>query len=879
MKATCHFLLCQALLCTTVLAQQAPPATQRPDQGEVVLPSAEGWNAHLVFDALVGVWTVVTGKVHPEYGCPEIVALDDRGRCTVLRSYSGKWTPEPAIEDGKWLAPTVVGSLHEASTTAAILVGGASGRLWHLRPRAGGVFESRLVAEWRGEEIHTLVLGDLDLATPGREALVFLASGRVFRVDARSPDDEKLEVRELGAVPGRVREAIVVQTGDGRPHVIAVARAGFLASLRLRGTELEFRVLAKEAMGLGRIARAPSDSDLVLYVTRDDGVILRFEGKLDAVLGDGDDAVERQTLTRELVYAGPQGPRGIATGRFDEDPAVECLAIFGYSKQVELLTRKGRDAWRVATIFEDVDQGHWLTTCEVDGRNGTDELVASGYSGRVVLLSRPPGYGLQKGIPFVAPRPSKRIAAATARGEKAPLRVGLRARDGIGKDLSPLSYVGGFATKSMLYETLVKRDASGRIGPSLAARWQVSADGRRFDFFLREGARFHDGSLVTAEDVRLHFRRCLGLPEHDWLPANRLVTEVKAVSPTCVRFELAEPHALLDSLCAINPCAIVGPAARDREGRFVRPIGSGPFRFVEDIDGRSWRVASAGGGEVEVVGFSRGGAGPIAGLEGGGIDRFVGGWDEDLAQHGVDALARDRRFVVETAPGSSVVLLDYRGEGCTGKREVRTAIRDAIDRARLVDLVEGGRADPTSQLMANTLTWWPRNEASVLAAVSTGGSAAPALQVDVRVRPGRRARSERAARAVVDQLQQAGMRAVLVPSNAKDADVHVNVTLGLPYDPIDALARRFAKAGAPLAKAHPKLVELVATALREPHEERRIATYRAIQDYVLEQVLVTPLYVPQRSVLRRREVSGVRLGPDLYHVDWSKLRDDRRPPR
>ena len=38
-------------------------------------------------------------------------------------------------------------------------------------------------------------------------------------------------------------------------------------------------------------------------------------------------------------------------------------------------------------------KGHWLGVAEVDGRNATRELIASGYGSRIVLLSRPPGYG------------------------------------------------------------------------------------------------------------------------------------------------------------------------------------------------------------------------------------------------------------------------------------------------------------------------------------------------------------------------------------------------------------------------------------------------------------------------------------------------------
>ncbi|MCB9891324.1 MAG: hypothetical protein H6833_06745 [Planctomycetes bacterium] len=849
-------------------AAKQEPAPLRPEDGEVVLPCAEGWRAHMVFDAGVGVWTVVAAKVHEQYGCPELIALDDRGRCTVLRSYSGKWTPESTITDGKWLAPTAVGSLHQAARTRSVYVGGASGRLWQLRPRTGGVFDCRVLAEWNGEEVHTVVLGDIDTTTPGAELLVFLASGRVFRVDSRSAEDSDFDVRELESVPGRVREALLVKTGDGRTNVLAVSRAGFLASLHLEGAKLATRFLAREPMGLGRIASTMRGDELVLYVTRDDGVILRFAGDRDAILtGELD-------LTREIIYAGPQGPRGIACGHFHEDPAVESIAIFGYSKCVELLSREGEGPWSVTTIFEEIDKGHWLSTCEVDGRNGTDELVASGYAGRVVLLSRPPGFGLPSHVPSVpsATTMSRAPAGGSGVGGPAPLRIGLRARDGVGKQLSPLSYTGGFATKSMLYETLVERDQNGRVGPGLAERWEISDDGRRFDFVLREDARFHDGTLVTAEDVRMHMRRCLGLPEHDWLAANRLVDDVTVVSSTCVRFELVEPHALLESLCAINPCAIAAPSSRDREGRFIRPVGSGPYRFVEDINGRSWRVASASSGqELEVVAFARRGPEPIAALRSGAIDVFVGGWDEDLPALDVDELCHDTKFSVQTAPGSSVVVLDYRGEGATAHRDVRSAIEGAIDREALIAGIEGGRADPTDLLMAPSLSWWPRNDEPIRPA---DAGAVARLEETITVRPGRLARTERVASAVVLRLRRAGFRAVLAPREEADADVTVNVTLGLPYDPLDAIRTRFGNERGRWAASQPELARLVTAALREPREEQRLGVYRAIQAYVREHVLVTPLYVPKRIALYRRGISGISLGPDLYHVDLSTLRVD-----
>ena len=52
-----------------------------------------------------------------------------------------------------------------------------------------------------------------------------------------------------------------------------------------------------------------------------------------------------------------------------------------------------------------------------------------------------------------------------------------------------------------LYDSLVRMNAQGEIVPALATEWSVSEDGLCYTFTLREGVKFHDGSLMTADDV------------------------------------------------------------------------------------------------------------------------------------------------------------------------------------------------------------------------------------------------------------------------------------------------------------------------------------------------------------------------------------------
>lgn len=58
-----------------------------------------------------------------------------------------------------------------------------------------------------------------------------------------------------------------------------------------------------------------------------------------------------------------------------------------------------------------------------------------------------------------------------------------------------------------LYEGLVAEDAHGRLIPGMAERWELSADGRRWTFHLRDGLRWSNGEALTAEQIVASFRR------------------------------------------------------------------------------------------------------------------------------------------------------------------------------------------------------------------------------------------------------------------------------------------------------------------------------------------------------------------------------------
>ncbi len=367
-----------------------------PRRGEVPVPSGDGWNAFLMHDNRgVGVWTVKSFPVFDHLACPEVVALDDYGRLYVMVDYSGKWTPVETVNDGWWLGGLAHGDVDPRVPGAEIYTGSQKGRIYQVIPHRHGALESRLLAYLPGREIHTLVVGELDPQHDGQEILAFTRPGGLFRL---TPDASHgaFVVEHLEDLVGRIRDAVILPGEPGTaPQIATVSRDGRLRLLQLTPEGPRWETIYAAPMGMGRIAMRPpaEGSPLVLYSTHDDGRILRHERGATGGWS---------TVT---IYLGPQGARGVAAGRFGEDPSKETVAVFGYSRRVEILERT-EDGWRVENAFTGLSEGHWLCRADVDGRNATDELIACGFDGKVFLLTRPPGFG-RKELAAEAPSPAR----------------------------------------------------------------------------------------------------------------------------------------------------------------------------------------------------------------------------------------------------------------------------------------------------------------------------------------------------------------------------------------------------------------------------------------------------------------------------------------
>ena len=138
----------------------------------------------------------------------------------------------------------------------------------------------------------------------------------------------------------------------------------------------------------------------------------------------------------------------------------------------------------------------------------------------------------------------------------------------------------------LLYDALTQLSADGtRMLPALAEGWEPSADGLTYTFTLRRNVRFHDGSLLDAQAVKVSYERQFlsGSPFYSTPPPNAyegvlsgLVKEVRVLDPQTVAITLLYPRPEQFALVKI-----VSPQALTRNGlQLTRsPVGTGPFRL------------------------------------------------------------------------------------------------------------------------------------------------------------------------------------------------------------------------------------------------------------------------------------------------------------
>lgn len=140
-----------------------------------------------------------------------------------------------------------------------------------------------------------------------------------------------------------------------------------------------------------------------------------------------------------------------------------------------------------------------------------------------------------------------------------------------------------------LFESLTEVDAQAKLVPGLAERWRA-VDATTWEFTLRRGVKFHDGSDFTAEDAVFSLTRPLSIKGTPGGFASyvRAIASVTATDAHTLRIKTKVPYGALPEdlnsilIVARKSAPNAGPEDFD-SGRAA--VGTGPFRFAKYLRG------------------------------------------------------------------------------------------------------------------------------------------------------------------------------------------------------------------------------------------------------------------------------------------------------
>ena len=307
-----------------------------------------------------------------------------------------------------------------------------------------------------------------------------------------------------------------------------------------------------------------------------------------------------------------------------------------------------------------------------------------------------------------------------------------------------------------IMETLVMRDHSGALVPSLATEWNPSeADPNVWTFKLREGVTYHDGSAFDSSDVKFSLERAM-TPDSDYKELLASVVEVRA--PDAYTIEIVTngpnpimPNNLTNMFIMDKEWAEANNAVKvqDYEGgedtfAAKNANGTGPYKLISRepdvktvlaLNENYWGKGEFPLAVTEVIYTPiQNAATRVAALLSGEVD-FI----QDVPVQDLERVASTDGLEVRTAPQNRVIFFglnsgdaDLKNDNVDGKNpladvRVREAMNLAINRDAIKQVVMRGQSAPAGMIAPPFVNGW---DAAMDASSTTDLDKAKALMAD-----------------------------------------------------------------------------------------------------------------------------------------------------
>lgn len=427
----------------------------------------------------------------------------------------------------------------------------------------------------------------------------------------------------------------------------------------------------------------------------------------------------------------------------------------------------------------------------------------------------------------------------------------------------------------------IDQNADLSLKPDLLTAWAWNADRSKISLSVRSGAKWHDGSPVTAEDVAWSLRRAAddktGNPiQFMWSKIGNIRAEGQQVVADVKAFEPAFFKWMAFLTGYVLPKAYYEKVGK--EGFEKKPIGSGPYRVAEFVAGSHMKLVAfkdyygaKPAFETVIVKFVTDPSARVAEVESGRSDLTLEIPLEEYERLRAKGLGGSHApvtdigmiFLTNTEP-----MLDVR---------VRQALAMAINKKALAEKLLRGAARPIHTLQAPgyaaydasiTVPYDPKAAAALMQAA--GFSREKPLKFKVQTTRGFKPKDFEVMQAVAGMWKAIGVEAELeVYEIAKHYELRAQHKLAPAafYNWGNAIGDPSTSTGFAMFSHSPHSAwktkdvdDLIGPLWGEPDEAKRIAGYKKADKYIADNACVIPLFQYHQTVVFRKGLAAAPHG-------------------
>jgi ABC-type transport system substrate-binding protein len=436
---------------------------------------------------------------------------------------------------------------------------------------------------------------------------------------------------------------------------------------------------------------------------------------------------------------------------------------------------------------------------------------------------------------------------------------------------------------------LLNLGASGEILPGIAKSWYMEEDNLTWIFNLRRGAKFQDGSEVTAEDVRYSYERLLN-PEtrstNSWYleqvegsqdfisRKTREVKGIKVLDRYRISIRLSSAYSGFILNLAQFACSIISKAACEKE----KIIGCGPFIIQEKREDGCTLCAFKDyyGGTPYVDKIT------IQYNENNAVEGFQGNKYDFVLVDSKSALEKlkeqSSKIKMRSLIGSYYVGFNLESKSeLIQDVEIRKALNHAVNKKRIISDVLGGLAEeskgpiPPNMIENNYLAGFEYNQNTAREILRRKGALGQKLTIITR-EGSENTVFNRIAHFVIEDLKEIGINCVvqkvamdkyLKPETIKNCDLFISRWIADTGDLDNYLQPIFNPA--PVTNRtrynNPEVTSLLNEAKAIINPQKRVEIYKNIQKAIVNDVPWIFLYHPQMGYVYRDGVFGSGVSP------------------